>query len=243
MIRAVTERTTISRACARLICVFAAALLAAPAIAGSLQVDPVKVEISKDRKVASVRITNEAPVPVTIRAHAVSWAQANGEDVYGQAPRIILSPPIFTIAPGAKQLLRIGLRTAATPSNYRLILEELPQANRGAGIQVALRLNLPVYVLQKQGSLDELAWAAWQQDGTWIVEAANRGAGYVRIEGDEAAKRTGLAMEGGLFGTVLPGSTRRWAVGPKPSIIDRAQFQRIARKAGENDQITTASTR
>lgn len=243
MIRMVSERTWISRASARLICAFIAAFAAVPALAGSLQVDPVKVEISADRKIGSIRIRNDAPAPVTVRAHALSWSQANGEDVYGEAPRLIISPPIFTIPAGATQLIRVGLRNAPTPSSYRLILEEVPGANPQGGIQVALRLNLPVYVLQKEGSADQLVWGAWQQDGKWIIEASNRGTGYVRIEGHEATRRTGVALDAGLLGTVLPGGTRRWAVGAQPSISDRAQFQRITRKAGEHGQTQTASTR
>jgi hypothetical protein len=45
------------------------------------------------------------------------------------------------------------------------------------------------------------------------------------------------------LGTVLPGSTRRWVLGPKPTIIDRAQFQRIARQAGEDGKAQIASAR
>ena len=44
----------------------ASALIATPSMAGSLRVDPVKVEITAKRKIAAVRVRNDAGQPVTI---------------------------------------------------------------------------------------------------------------------------------------------------------------------------------
>lgn len=51
----------------RLLAAIAALTLPATAPAGSIQVDPVKVEITPDRKTGSVRIRNTDSKPVTIR--------------------------------------------------------------------------------------------------------------------------------------------------------------------------------
>lgn len=238
------HRASIARASARIACAFASTLLAAPALAGSLQVDPVKVEISAERKVGSVRLKNEGSEPVTVHAHALSWAQAAGADVHGAAPAIIVSPPIFTIPAGGTQLVRVGHRGAAAPAAYRLIVEEVPEADSGHGVQVALRLDLPLYVLQKAGSLDQLNWTAWQEPGRgWVLEAKNPGTGYVRVDGTEASRHTGLSIKAGLFGTVLPGSSRRWTLGDSAPVSDRAKFERIVRKGGEDAQAQLASKR
>ena len=97
---------------------------AAPAAASSLQVDPIKVEITAERKIAAVRIKNDSDRPVTVRGYALAWTQQGGEDVHQETSAIVVSPPIATIAPGSVQLVRVGLRPGATtPASYRLMVE------------------------------------------------------------------------------------------------------------------------
>lgn len=203
----------------------------APAAAGSLRVDPVRLEISADRRTATVTVRNDEATPVTIRAYALTWDQVDGEDRYADSQAVIVSPPIFTIQPGATQIVRVGLRTpAAAGRAYRIIVEEVPRASPGGGIQVALRLNLPLFAMIEAGALGDLSWSASRRaDGTWAVEAVNRGRGYVRIEPSDAAAATGIAEGGGApFGVVLPNSRRRWILAG-PQIMNRGRFDSIAR--------------
>jgi len=228
-----------------LLAALALATLTTAAAAGSFQVDPVKVEITANRRIAGVRIKNQADHPVTIRNYALSWTQRNGEDVQAEVSSLVISPPIVTIPPGGVQLVRIGLRSVSTPpASYRLIVEEVPEANPGTGIQVALRLSIPLFAMQKAGALTDLSWAAWQRgDGRWIVEATNNGPGYVRIENSDASQQTGLGFgPTEMLGTVLPMSSRRWVLQTQPSILDRRRFERIAR-GKRHDNVQTVSTR
>ena len=207
----------------------------APASAGTLQVNPVLLEISAERRTASVTVRNAETAPVAIRAYALAWRQADGEDVYEETAELIVSPPIFTVAPGATQLVRVGPRSAsAEPRAYRLIIEEVPEAAPEGGIRVALRLNLPLYKRIAAGAPAHLRWSARRQaDGGWVIEAANSGPGYVRLDADLARAATGARYEDSVyFGTVLPGATRRWRVGPGLRIEDRTQFERLTGMQG-----------
>jgi len=207
----------------------------APASAGTLQVNPVLVELNADRRTGSVTVRNEESVPVTIRAYALDWRQADGEDVYEETAQLIVSPPIFTIAPGATQLVRVGPRSpSAEPRAYRLIIEEVPEATPQAGIRIALRLNLPLYKRIAAGEPSQLRWSARRQaDGGWMIEAANIGPGYVRLDANIARAATGARYEDTVhFGTVLPGAARRWRVGSDLRIENREQFQRITEMQG-----------
>lgn len=220
-------------ACAALTLTAAAGF--APAAAGTLQVNPVLVAVGTGHRTGSVTVTNEEDAPVTIRAYALDWRQQDGEDLYTDSDAVIVSPPVFTIAPHAAQIVRVGLRQpSAAPRPYRLIIEEVPEAAPpGSGIRVALRLNLPLYANLAPGRLADLEWTATRQaDGQWAIEARNKGAGWVRVEAPAAEAATGLRLTDGFsFGTVLPGSVRRWLVGTDPHIGDRARFQQISRIA------------
>ena len=205
------------------------AVPAAPASAGTLQVNPVLLEISAGRRTATVTLRNQEAVPVTIRAYPMAWQQADGEDRYSETSGVIVSPPIFTIAPGANQIIRVGLRSSAsTRQAYRLIIEEVPDASPSNGIRVALRLNLPLFAMIDAGEASALRWTARQQDGGWTIEAVNGGAGYVRLSRDMAQAATGIRFSDQInFGTVLPGATRRWHVGSEIDIRDPARFAQI----------------
>ena len=212
-------------------CLAAACAVAAPAAAGTLQVDPIRLEIGGARRTATLRVHNQEQAPVTIRAYPLAWTQAHGEDVYEESGAVIVSPPVFTIPAGGTQLVRIGLRSQASDGrSYRVIVEEVPEASN-EGVQVALRLNLPLFASVARGAVSDIEWSAFREpDGRWVLEAANRGSGYVRIEPADAAAATGLAPGRELhFGVVLPGSTRRWSLGAAPPVADRARFATIDR--------------
>ena len=201
-----------------------------PAAAGTLQVNPVLVDINADRRTASVTVRNEEAVPVTIRAYALAWNQADGEDNYAETGEVIVSPPVTTIAPGASQLVRVGLRAPTSgPRAYRLVIEEVPEANPGGGVRVALRLNLPLYVRTTAGDAAQLRWSAQRDSaGGWTFEAFNPGTGYVRLSPDAARAATGVRFDDNLFfGTVLPGGTRRWRVERDLHVEDAVRLRQI----------------
>jgi len=226
---------TLFAASAALAALFAAP---APALAGSLQIDPIRLEINAGRRTATVRVTNQEQVPVAIRAYALTWTQIDGEDRYEDTTAVIVSPPIFTIPAGATQLIRVGLRNPAGGARaFRLMIEEVPQASPGGGVQVALRLNLPLFVSIEPGSASELGWSASRgADGRWTLEASNRGRNYVRVEPAAAMAATGVEFAPNFnLGVVLPGSRKRWVVGSEPAIADRARFTSIQQVAGRAD--------
>jgi fimbrial chaperone protein len=227
----------------RLIRRFATALLlaiasiTAPAAAGTLQIDPISVEISKNRKVGSVKVTNEESDPVTIHAYALAWSQVDGEDRYEDTAKLILSPPVFTIPGGGTQTVRVGLRSADGAGRpYRLIIEEVPQASSEGGVQVTLRLNLPVFAMMDAGKQSDLRWSAFKAKDGWVLEAANGGSGWVRVDPTAATAATGLVADGSNMGVVLPGSRRQWKLGTAPKVADRGKFQIIVRSSGDDPQ-------
>ena len=218
-------------------CLLAALALPGAATAGSLRVDPVRLEISSNRRSATVTITNTEQVTVTIRAYPLAWRQVDGEDRHEESSALIVSPPVFTIPAGATQIVRVGLRSPASARNaYRLMIEEVPEARADGGIRVALRLNLPLFAMLDQGSAAQLSWTAWRQtDRSWVVEATNSGSGYVRVAPADVAAATGVQWEGAANLVVLPGSSRRLVIGPRPNLIDRARFASITRATDRAD--------
>ena len=226
--------SSLAAACGAIAIVWAA--WSAPVSAGTLQVNPVLVEIDAARRTATVTVRNQEAAPVTIRAYPLAWSQDEGEDAYAESSALIVSPPIFTIPPGGTQLVRVGLRApSGTPAAYRLIIEEVPEASPGDGIRVALRLNLPLYASLPPGDAAALSWSAEPTSGGgWLISARNGGEGYVRLNREMAREATGIAFEDTVnFGTVLPGASRRWRIGPDTAIEDGARLRQVRRMASD----------
>jgi fimbrial chaperone protein len=203
----------------------------APAAAGTLQVNPVLVELGTDHRIASITVRNEESTPVTIRAYPLSWSQIEGENVYSDSSDVIVSPPVFTLAPGATQVVRVGLRRpSATGRAYRLIVEEVPAASPGGGIRVALRLDLPLFASIEASPPNALRWSITRAGGEATLEASNPSSGYVRLDPAAASEATGLDFGDRIFfGTILPGATRRWTLSEAPRVIDAVRARRLQR--------------
>jgi fimbrial chaperone protein len=209
-----------SPACSSLWAAIAAIFcLAAPvaASASSFQISPVLVELQKDKATAVLTITNADQAPVSVRILARSWKQVNGVDVYEDTQDLIFSPPIVTVKPGAKQIIRIGQRSRDRSSEraYRLIVEEIvSQTSARTGVTMALRVDLPMYSMAAEAQKGELRWTASRDaSGRIIVEAANTGGS--RVDLLELGVRSGDAkpvMVSGRVGVVLANSSKRWTI-------------------------------
>lgn len=196
-------------------------LFAGPAEAGSFRVSPVQIHLPEGRAAASLTIVNSDSAPVSVRVTAFAWSQIDGSDVYTPTSDVIASPPIFTIAAGKSQLVRIGLRQRSGAGGYRVVLEEIPRQQAPDGqIKVLLRLNLPLYLLpKKSGGKADLSWSAWRnRAGELFIEGRNRGPVHgqiVELSTGQGRSRTILSKQ---MGVVLPGSARRWKIERPPHL-------------------------
>lgn len=209
-----------SKAATAAVASLAAALAPAPASAASFSVNPVNIILPSDRQAASLTLTNSGAAPVSVRVLTYGWTQVDGGDVHTPTDNVIASPPIFTIAPGATQLVRVGLKARPQAGAYRVIFEEIPrQEPTGTGIQVHLRLNLPLYLVPEGGGQPMLSWRAWQDsNGDLFVEGRNSGSAHrqvIELWAEQGGKRQRLSRQ---MGVVLPASARLWKIGKQPGL-------------------------
>jgi fimbrial chaperone protein len=205
-----------SRRAAAALLLAALASPASPARASAFRIDPVAVAIMPDKGAAELRLDNEDAKPVAVRVTALRWTQADGRDRTEATRDLVVSPPIFTVAPGAEQLIRIGFRNRTPGAAYRLIVEEIPGPKTpGTGISVSLKLDLPLYVIARLGAVPALSWAARRgPDGTLMVEGRNAGDLHAQILGIEVRDAKGqVAGRTATMGVILPSGSRAWTLG------------------------------
>ena len=211
---------------ARLRCASAVAglllvLLGVPAQA--FQVRPVRVDLNPGQPASQLVVSNPGTQPLLVQAEAFDWTQQQAEDRLMPSQGLIVNPPIFELAPGAQQVLRVGLRKAAEPGverAYRIWLTQVPTpgASAGSGVQMLLRLSLPVFVL---GSGAGAPQAHWRRDpASGAVALDNPGGQHLhvrelRLRSDAAETLTlgpCYALPGGQCRWELPTTLRTPAV-------------------------------
>src|SRR6202165_3538316 len=82
-------------------------------MAGSLSVTPIRIELSSAQRSVALTVRNEGNQPTVVQAQLVAWSQADNDDRLEPTTDVLASPPIFTVAAGTSQVLRIALRTSA----------------------------------------------------------------------------------------------------------------------------------
>ena len=232
----------------RLICVWSASLACAcvcwgaPALASTFNIAPIRAELSPNHRTDVLTLTNAEDQPVVVQVRVVAWSQQNGEERLDDTRELLATPPVLQIPAGRDQIVRVALRREADQSReltYRVIFEEVPQAAPANfnGLQVALRLSVPVFVAPAHGQgTSDLVWGAHlRPDGGIEVAADNKGTGHLQVTDFELQTNGAHAVHGMTSKYVLPGSRMTWmlkadadSLRPGPFVIrghsDRGEF-------------------
>ena len=113
---------------------FAALLLAFSfdAVAASLDVNPVRVDIAAPTVPVELRVTNTGTDDLSIQIDPRAWTQsADGTNDLSYTDLLLAVPPLFTVTPGEQQIVRIGYLGAPSEDaemSFRLLLTELASA-------------------------------------------------------------------------------------------------------------------
>jgi fimbrial chaperone protein len=188
-----------------------------PSHAGSFTVNPVRVTLSSSLPVAAITVSNSGTEASVIQLEPSRWTQQGDQDVLTPSHEILATPPIFTLAPGASQIVRVGLRrpsAAQQELTYRLVLREVPPPQPiSQGLRVALAISMPVFVASAHPSFSNLQWQASRlADGRIHLQATNSGDAHVQIGAIELSFADGASpvVRQSVATYLLPGSTRGW---------------------------------
>jgi fimbrial chaperone protein len=189
-------------------------LAAGTAAAGSIRVAPTWLELTPERSATVVTITKSGTAPTLIQLAAKRWNQKSGTDEYTAVDELILSPPIFTLQPGAEQLVRIGPRVKPgffAEESYRLFVQEVPTPATGGSreLSVVLRIGVPLFVVPVKPPPAQLrAELACDPHAARTLLLQNTGGRALRLDELKIRPTSGNPnqVERGVY--VLAGSTR-----------------------------------
>jgi fimbrial chaperone protein len=193
-----------------------ACLVSASAVAATLQVSPVRISISADGRAGIVRLHNQSDQPTLVQVEALTWNETEDLAEVPRTGEILAVPPVFELAGGAEQVIRLALRrplTSGTEQAYRLLITEVPRevGDGSQGVSFALRLNLPIFVTP-DGAAPQPIWSLDLAGGGSKLTLGNQGSAHVRIQSialfaDGGADPVFVSDDGGY---VLAGRERSW---------------------------------
>jgi len=128
-------------------------LFGVSAAAASLDVNPVRIDLAPAARSAELKLTNLSNEAVSVQVDVREWSQDfDGTEQLADTQALLAVPPIVTIPPGGRQVVRIGHLGAPSEDvekTFRLLVTELAAsrtANGGPGLNMRLRLSIPVFV-------------------------------------------------------------------------------------------------
>ncbi|ARK80910.1 molecular chaperone [Burkholderia pseudomallei] len=236
-----------ARAARALRCALLGAAAAAPFVAqhahaaASVMIWPIDPVIESGDRAAALWLENRDRRPVTLQVRVLGWREANGEDVYDEdQPRVAGSPPMATVEPGKRQLIRLTRLADTAPGTeqaYRVLIDEIPQPDDDAqpaasgtslGVKFQMHYSVPLFVYgdglwtkehpdrrrdPATAGRPALRWRVEHDGGKrWLV-VSNRGPVHARITHaafEASGARADFAR--GLLGYVLPRARMRWAL-------------------------------
>jgi fimbrial chaperone protein len=169
----------------------------------SMDIAPTLVQL-KPGAAGLFYVTNHGAAPLTVEIQAMDWAQRDGRDVLSPSAAFFTSPPVVTIAPGARQSVRL---LASKPGAYRLLVSELPDPAADAGrVKVLLQFSVPVFAGEL--AAPALVFSVRRDGEAVVLSALNHGLAPVKLSGP---KLGGVVLDRGPV-YLLPGTRRDFTV-------------------------------
>ncbi len=198
-------------------------LLPMSALATSLQVSPVLVNVPPPGAASKLVLRNRGTTKISAQIRIFKWIQKNGKDKLVHTTDVVASPPLVRISPDTTSIVRV-IRTSKTPFEgeeaYRLIIDQLPAplSARSNGIKLQMRYSIPVFFGSDQSAKPVLKWDVKKSGAQLHIR--NSGKRHARISDLIVKTKNGRVMGSskGLVGYVLSNSNANFNLGARKKV-------------------------
>jgi len=157
----------------------------ASAVAASFGLSPLGLSIAANELSGSVLGTNTGTDEVVIQAKPYAWTQ-NGKDARDDTQALIVNPPIFKLAAGSQQLVRVASRAAPSldvERAYRVVFSEVPVASStpAPGFRISIAMDIPMFVEPVVRGAPQVTWRLEQVGDRSRLIAENSGGRHLRL--------------------------------------------------------------
>jgi fimbrial chaperone protein len=190
-----------------------------PAQAGSLQVEPVLVDITAPGAASTVTLRNEGTTPIDAQIRVFRWSLVDGQEKLEPTDDVVASPPSVTLTPKGQYITRI-VRVSKQPvvgeESYRLLVDQLPDLSqqKNGAVNLMMRYSIPVFFGAPNKKNPTVAWSLAVKGDKVTLTARNSGERRLRISGLTLRDANGksISFGAGLAGYALGQSAKTWTV-------------------------------
>jgi fimbrial chaperone protein len=188
-----------------------------PTQAGSLQVEPVLLDVIAPGAASTVTLRNDGDTPIDAQIRVFRWSQVDGEEKLEPTADVVVSPAAVNVAPKDDYIVRV-VRVAKRPvsgeEDYRLLIDQLPDPaqQRSGTVKLIVRQSIPVFFGTPDKAAPAVAWSVAVSGDKLTVTSGNTGERRLRVSSLSLRDDNGrtISFGGGLVGYVLGRSTMRW---------------------------------
>ena len=150
------------------------------ALAGTLQVEPVLVDVTAPSAAASVTLRNEGTAPIEAQIRVFRWSLVNGQEKLEPTSDVVASPPAVTLAPKGQyiaRIVRVSKGPVAGEENYRLLVDQLPDLSqqKNGSVNLLVRYSIPVFFGAADKKSPTVAWSFTLSGDKVTLIARNNG--------------------------------------------------------------------
>jgi len=193
-------------------------LLFSTSISHAMSISPILVDLSPQKKVASVTLVNTSDKKLRYQVNSLSWSQVDGKNEYQETKDLLVVPAMVEIAPGASQIFRVTSRHPQANSiekSYRLVLENLTvdePKDLAKANQLILRIShdIPVFLAPIQQKNTSSRWIKCTAPvGKGCIRIENTGTGRISFS-DLYIQSKNWKQDLNVNDTVLAGAWKQW---------------------------------
>ncbi len=199
---------------------FTAALLLGAydaAQAGSLQVEPVLVDVIAPGAASTVTLRNEGATPINAQIRVFRWSLVDGQEKLEPTDDVVASPPSVTLTPKGHYITRI-VRVSKQPvtgeESYRLLVDQIPDAaeQKNGAVNLMVRYSIPVFFGAPDKKSPTVSWSLAIKGDKLTLTAHNYGERRLRISALSLKDANGksISFGNGLAGYALGQSAKSW---------------------------------
>jgi fimbrial chaperone protein len=200
--------------------VFAATLLLGTynaARAGSLQVEPVLVDVTAPGAASTVTLRNEGAAPINAQIRVFRWSLVDGQEKLAPTDDVVASPPSVTLTPKGEyvaRIVRVSKKPVTGEESYRLLIDQLPDLSqqKTGTVNLLVRYSIPVFFGAPEKKSPAVSWSLAIKGDKITLTARNNGERRLRISALSLRDTNGksISFGTGLAGYALGQSAKTW---------------------------------
>lgn len=200
-------------------CLITALVLGAypAALAGSLQIEPVLIDVTAPGAASTVTLRNEGATPINAQIRVFRWSLVDGQEKLEPTEDVVASPPSVSLTPKGQyiaRIVRVSKRPVAGEESYRLLVDQLPDLSqqKNGAVNLLVRYSIPVFFGAAEKKVPAVSWSIVVKGDKLMVAARNNGERRLRISALNLRDASGksISFGNGLAGYALGQSTKTW---------------------------------